>query len=160
MSFGWSVGDIIATTALLWKISKALNDAEGARKQFQHTIALLKPIQSQFRQLANVLDMCESRSVTGERSSKTAYCAEADLDTFQDVLVRLKVLVTELEMDLEEGCRMRLDKPCANSLREWPRDQLSKLKWSFIGDKRIQVLLAKIRSLTDSLPGFYREIDS
>lgn len=46
MSFGWSVGDIIAALEWLYKIGSALQEAGGAKAEFQETALVLTGLES------------------------------------------------------------------------------------------------------------------
>jgi hypothetical protein len=160
MSFGWSAGDIMTAAELLWKIAKALDDTKGARDEFQQTTALLLPIQFQLRQLSNVLSQYEEDGATSiNKDDGASMLEQIDADSFQGVLTRLKALFRQLEAELEEGCKMRLGNQKSGRIRDWPRDQFSKLKWSFVKEKKVQSLISQIQNLTETLPDLYRKID-
>jgi hypothetical protein len=46
MSFGWSAGDVVLAVQLACKVSKALQEADGSRAQYQSAVVFLKGVEN------------------------------------------------------------------------------------------------------------------
>jgi hypothetical protein len=51
MSFGWSVGDIVAAAEFIIKVARALDEVDGAAKEFRDSSAFLKSLNAALRPL-------------------------------------------------------------------------------------------------------------
>jgi hypothetical protein len=54
---------------------------------------------------------------------------------------------------------MRLGKQENRRIRDWPMDQINKVKWSFFKDSDVEDLIHQIYHLTGTLPHLYQNIE-
>jgi hypothetical protein len=138
MSFGWSAGDIATAIAVIYNLIQALDDANGAVKDYREAVAFLDG-------LRRVLEPLQTFSDWG------AYPAHGR-DIGQQVnLIKLPIkefldTILKYEPSLGEDAR-----------RSWQRrlpTTLRKLQWHIFMTKKVLSLRAKIEShmrILDSL---------
>ncbi|KAH8648222.1 hypothetical protein BGZ60DRAFT_224457 [Tricladium varicosporioides] len=138
MSFGWSVGDIIAGLGLLTKFGKALREADGAKSEFQDVTETLASLEIT---LSFLKEQCELDEKARE--------AEGQMHGFAPS-ARTAVLQTQVEMIKKPVSRFldeieKYDKHLGvSSSKKFFSGIHRKSKWAFIIADKVRKLQADI----------------
>lgn len=153
IAFGWSVGDLLASIAVLYKASKALSDVKGAPQEYREAAKLTALIQLDLRNLKNAIHRYEK-----DRPDLLLDDAGDDNATsdHEEVLWTLKGLVQQLcdrikkEIPMEEASRESNRTPW-----KWTKDQTAKLKWHFVTEKEVLELMRRTRECSQITASVY-----
>lgn len=147
ISFGWSVGDLFAAIAILYRASRALSDVEGAPQEYREAAKLTDLIQLDLRNLRTAIHRYEKDrpDLALDDASGTAESEDAAIG-HEETLWTLKGMVEKLcnkikkEMPMEEASQER------NRTRwKWTKDQAAKLKWHFVTEREVLELMRRTR---------------
>jgi hypothetical protein len=76
MSFGWSAGDILAAAEFVLEVTRALDEVDGAAKDFRTASSFLKNLNSALahsrHSLPSILDLL-TRAILSVRSKQSGY---------------------------------------------------------------------------------------
>ncbi|KAI8681094.1 hypothetical protein NCS55_00359800 [Fusarium keratoplasticum] len=131
MSFGWSAGDVFAASQLLWSLYKALDRKEGAPEHYRRSASTLRTIQFRLRYLREVVGEDTSPDPLTE-TEEASLLESMDKDDIRYIVVGLKVSVGKLEALVAKGCNLGLDPANKKRRRDWPMDQINKLRCAFV----------------------------
>lgn len=157
IAFGWSVGDLFAAIAILYKASKALSDVKGAPQEYREAAKLIGLLQLDLRNLKNAIHSYEKDRpdlLLDDALSSTT--SDDAADGREEVFWALKGLVEKLcnrikeEMPMEEASRE------GNRTRwKWTKDQAAKLKWHFVTEKEVFDLIKRTREYSQLATSTY-----
>lgn len=84
MSFGWSAGDVVAALQLLNKVRIALQDAGGAKSDYQEEAAFLDTVSTNLHALSTIDNGTLFPPEVGENIRKHALSIKGPVDEFLD----------------------------------------------------------------------------
>ncbi|KAM0418756.1 hypothetical protein ACHAPT_012354 [Fusarium lateritium] len=158
MSFGWSAGDVFAAAKLLWSLYKALDEKEGAPEHYRRSASTLRSIQFRLRYLSKVVGEDENPDTLAE-TEEASLLETADKDDIRYVIVSLKASVKRLEDLVSKGCGMQLDPAKKKRRRDWPVQQINKLRWYTSNQEEVDGIIRHMFELTAPLSDLYLKIN-
>ncbi|KAL6362076.1 hypothetical protein LRP88_05560 [Fusarium phalaenopsidis] len=159
MSFGWSAGDVIAASQLLWSLYKALDGEKGAPEHYRRSASTLRTIQFRLRHLREVVGEDTSPDPLTE-TEEASLLESMDKDDIRYIIVGLKVSVGKLEALVAKGCNLGLEPANKKRRRDWPMDQINKLRWYTLNQGEVDSLIQHILELTAPLSDLHQKINT
>ena len=123
MSFGWSVGDLIAGKQIVAKISRALSESKGSANKFKDVVAQLRDFETVLKWVKEYAEECQRR---GDEAAKAVFLpiVNAGRDKIDGILDQLDSYQGHL------GPASKLDKTRF-------LDTISKIKFTIFREKEI-----------------------
>ncbi|KAM6523193.1 hypothetical protein FSOLCH5_003811 [Fusarium solani] len=159
MSFGWSAGDVFAAAQLLWGLYKALDEKEGAPEHHRRSASTLRTVQFRLRYLSKVVGEDANADPLSE-TEEASLLDSADKDDIRYTIVSLKLSVERLEALVAKGCGLKLDPAKKKRRRDWPMDQINKLRWYTLNQDEVDGLIQHMLELTAPLSDLHQKINT
>lgn len=132
MSFGWSVGDIIAAIQLIVKITKALEDSTGSSSQYQGVI-------TELNSLNNALVKVKNIRLEGDQQHQEIALFGAALQCRQTIDGFMQK-VGKYQACLGDG-----------GSGSWAKDSWRKVQWSLCSQKEVDLFRASLNAHTSAI---------
>ena len=141
MSFGWSVGDIIAGIELVSKIGKALQEVGGAADDYQESATSLKVFEEALQFIQTF-----AQSYAGGESIQAASIEKHAL-SMKNALTSFLSKIDEYEGSLG-----------ASADRKWFHHPKKKIKWAFFVSKEVDLLKSRTNFSVTALQSLQQQL--